>query len=214
MQSDKYSLFFSLCSSVLLGVWADTCFVGCGLGTPDPRNLRGALAGAAQALEAQDAKKLFHFIDQRARHALSSIAHSHDGMCKLIAADYPENERPSALARLGDCTAAGSAEALFVARCGSACMQALAAQVGAPVSEQPQGDEVEVRTSKGTLLHMHAGTDHWYGIVWKTPELIEERMQASRELQAVTENAAVYRKRRELERGGDGVSGALPTLAK
>ncbi len=201
MRSGQYSVFFSLSSSVLLGVWVATCGVGCGLGRADPRNVRGALAAAAEALEAQDARKLFKLIDQRARHALSSIAASRARACKLIAADYPQNERAAALAPLGDCAATGSPEALFASRCDSACMQELAGQVGAPVSETVVGDEVEVRTSRGTLLHMHAGKDGWYGIVWHTPELIAERMDASRQAQAIAENAEVYRKRRELERG-------------
>jgi hypothetical protein len=204
MRSNQYSVFFSLGSSVLLGVWASTCLVGCRWGDPDGRTVRGALAAAAEAIEAQDARKLFRLIDQRGRNALASIAHSHALACKLIEADYPENERAAALSTLGDCGHTDSPEALFAARCDATCMHALAVQLGAPEAEVVAGDEVVVRTTRGTSLHMHAGKDHWYGLVWKTPELIEERTQAARELQAITENAAVYRKRRELERGGDG----------
>jgi hypothetical protein len=45
---------------------------------------------------------------------------------------------------------------------------------------------------------MHAGNDGWFGLVWNTEALVEERAQAARELEQIRENASVYRKQREL----------------
>jgi hypothetical protein len=161
--------------------------------------VRGALAAAAQALEAQDAQKLFRVIDQRGRHALASVAAARAEARRLIVTDYPENERANALAALGDAATVDSAAGLFARRCGASCMSSLAAEIGVPVSETPQGDEVEVRTARGSTLHMHAGSDGWYGLVWNTPALIEERAQAARELETIRDNAQLFRKRRALE---------------
>jgi hypothetical protein len=61
------------------------------------------------------------------------------------------------------------------------------------------GDEVVVTTVRGATLHMHAGKDGGYGMVWKTKLLSDERSQAARELVQIRENAGLYRQRRKLE---------------
>jgi hypothetical protein len=45
---------------------------------------------------------------------------------------------------------------------------------------------------------MFAGQDGRYGIVWNTAACMAERAQASRDFRQIRENAAIYRKRREL----------------
>jgi hypothetical protein len=71
--------------------------------------------------------------------------------------------------------------------------------VGAPVAQKISGDEVVVTTVRGATLHMHAGKDGGYGMVWKTKLLSDERSQAARELVQIRENAGLYRQRRKLE---------------
>jgi hypothetical protein len=185
--SSNYTRFFAVCPLLMLGCR-----------TYDATEVRGALAGAASALEAGDGIRLFPYIDERARFALASTVKSRLGARKLIEADYPVAERPAAVAALGDAAQVKTPDELFARRCDPACMRTLAEQVGAPVSQSVEGDEVRVTTSRGTTLHMFAGHDGRYGIVWNTRACMAERAQASRDLRQIEENAAIYRKRREL----------------
>lgn len=166
---------------------------------PDPRTVRGAIAAAAAAIEERDPARLFRLVDQRARHAMASIVTDRQEAKRLIAAQYPEEERAAALTALGDAANASSATELFALRCGEPCMTGLGAQLGAPQAEERTGDEVVVTTARGGTLHMHAGKDGHFGLVWNTPELVAERDRASRELLQIKENAAVYERRRTLE---------------
>jgi len=185
--SNKYSGFFAVCPLLMLGCR-----------TYDATEVRGALAGAAQALEAGDGAQLFPYIDERARFALASTVKSRAEARRLIEAEYPPAERPAALAALGDAARVATPAELFAQRCAAECMHTLAGQVGAPVTQTPEGNEVRITTSRGTTLHMFAGQDGRYGIVWNTRACMAERAQASRDFQQIRENAAVYRKRRQL----------------
>ncbi|HKU41035.1 MAG TPA: hypothetical protein VJR89_22890, partial [Polyangiales bacterium] len=166
--------------------------------TYDATDVRGALAGAAAALEAADAVQLFPYIDERARFALASTVKSRADARKLIESEYPPSERAAALAALGDAGEVATPAELFARRCAAECLRTLAGQVGAPVTQEPDGNELRVTTSRGTTLHMFAGQDGRYGIVWNTAACAAERARASRDFRQIQENAAVYRKRREL----------------
>jgi hypothetical protein len=200
MRTPQYSRNASPSSTLLLLllVWL---FAGCGERSEDPRTVHGALAKAARALEAEDSATLFRLIDQRARHALSGIVDARGQARALIEADYPASERAQALTALGDGAEVATAAELFQKRCAASCMQALAREVGVPVSEERKGQDVVVKTARGTILHMHAGKDTWYGLHFHTEALMAEAKQAAQELTQIRDNAAVYRKRRELEAG-------------
>jgi hypothetical protein len=195
MRTAKHTVFRLGCSSFLLLA----CAVACSAKAPDPRTVRGALGAMASALEARNGALLFRLMDQRARHAMASIVDARMQARKLIESDYPQNERFAAVASLGDGAEVRDAAGLFARRCAEPCMRALAEQIGVPTSEQSDGEEVVVRTARGTTLHMHAGKDLAYGLVWNTRALSAEREQASRELAQIRENADVYRRRRALE---------------
>lgn len=165
---------------------------------PDPRNVRGALAGAAQAVEADDAIQLYRFVDQRARHALGGIIHARHAAKALIEADYPAALRPKALADLGDGATAQDANALFAMRCQQPCLQKLRRTLGAPATQAVDGDTVVVETTRGTSVRLFLGSDTWYGLVLNTDQWVAERDQASRELKQIEENAALYRKKSQL----------------
>jgi hypothetical protein len=170
-----------------------------GCRTYEATDVRSALAGAASALESGDGIGLFPYIDERARFALASTVKSRGDARKVIEADYPVADRSAAVAALGDAAQVATPDELFARRCATDCMHTLAAQVGAPVSQTADGDEVRVTTSRGTTLHMFAGHDHRYGIVWNTKACMAERAQASRDLRQIEENAKIYRKRRQLQ---------------
>lgn len=171
--------------------------VGCG--GPDAREVRGALAKAAEAVEAHDGRRLFRAIDQRARHALAGIQASAAKAKKMIESDYPEAEQSAAIAALGDAVLAADAADLFVRRCPEACQRAIGAALGAPVSERVEGDETLVETTAGKQVRLYRGTDAHYGIVWNTEALMQERLERSRALDQIEKNAAIYRQRRALE---------------
>ena len=76
MFSNKYSGFFAVCPLLMLGCR-----------TYDSTDVRGALAGAAQALEAGDGVQLFPYIDERARFALASTVKSRTDARKVIEAE-------------------------------------------------------------------------------------------------------------------------------
>jgi hypothetical protein len=191
---NEYSVFFLACP----------LFIGlaCGDGS-GPRDVRGALAASAEALEARDSDRFFKLLDERTRFAAAAIVTARTAAKALIQADYPPEERARALAALGDAALVSTPQELFRRRCGAACLQRFADVVGAPVAQEAQGDEIAVTTVRGAILHMHAGSDGGYGIVWNTQALSDERAQASRELKLIGENAAVYRRRRELEMAGE-----------
>jgi hypothetical protein len=187
--SSKYSRFIAVCPLLMLACR-----------TYDATDVRGALAGAAAALEADDGLRLFEYIDERARFALASTVKSRAAARRVIETDFPAIERPAALAALGDAAEVSTAAELFARRCTPECMRTLAEQVGAPVSQEASGAELRVTTSRGTTLRMFAGQDGRYGIVWNTPATMAERSQSSRDLVMIQENAAIYRKRKALGR--------------
>lgn len=167
----------------------------------DPRTVRGMMGYAAAAAAGDDASRLFRVVDARARHAMVSIVADRHRAARIIAADYPEELREAALEQLGDARLAEDAEALFAARCGSACRQEIAASVGAPETQQEQGDELVVHTVRGETLRLHrAAEGEWWGIVWQTEALDGERDRANRDLRTIEGNAETYRRRAQLER--------------
>jgi hypothetical protein len=186
---NEYSVFFFVCPLFII----QAC------DSVQPRDVRGALAASADALEGRDSAAVFHCLDERARFAMYAIVNTRIEARKLIEVDYPASERTRALAALGDAGEVRTAEELFGRRCDAACLQGLADAVGAPVTETMSGDEVVVTTVRGGTLHMHAGKDGGYGMVWNTKALSDERSQAARELVQIRENAALYRQRRKLE---------------
>ncbi|MET0386755.1 MAG: hypothetical protein ABW321_12390 [Polyangiales bacterium] len=162
--------------------------------------MRETLAESAEALEANDAERFFGTLDERSRHAMAATVRARRAARALIEADYPSPEKQAALAALGEAGEVEGAPQLFARRCGPSCLSSFAEVVGAPVSEVATGDEVEVTTVRGRTLHMHAGQNGRYGIVWNTQPLHEERSRASRELGLIRDNAEVYRRRSALAR--------------
>ena len=160
----------------------------------DPRTVEGALGKAATALARRDARALFRVVDQRARHALAAVVQARREAATLIRESYPPEERPRALAALGDALAASDAADLFAARCPTACLDDLAGQVGAPAEVRSLGAVSVVRTTRGAELELYRGTDTWYGIEWHTEELMRERDRAAAELELVQKNAETYRR--------------------
>jgi hypothetical protein len=123
---------------------------------------------------------------------------------EMVARSYPAEARAGALRELGDAATAADAKALFVARCDRGCLAELQRSIGAVASVAPHGDEIRVRTIRGTIVPMYRGDDGWYGLVWRTAALDAERDHANRDLEMVRQNAAVYETRRTLEEGGGG----------
>lgn len=169
-----------------------------GCPNPDPREVDGALAFAAEAVAERDARTLFKVVDERGRHAMASVVKDRNRAAKIILADYPEAEKASALAALGDAQGCAGPADLFARRCGDACMEELRKVVGAPVSRRTQGKETEVETSRGGRVRLHLGGDTWWGIVWNTQALQRERDRAAAERRQVERNAELYRARRAL----------------
>ena len=186
---NEYSVFFFVCPLLII--------LGC-TDSSDSRRIRSALAESADALESLDPLRAFEVLDERSRFALAAIVKARIEARGLIEADYPIGERSSALAALGEAAQVSTPAELFHRRCPGTCLRQMAELVGAPSSEVARGGEVVVTTVRGTTLHMHAGQDGRYGIVWNTKPLSDERAQAARELTQIRENAAVYRRRREL----------------
>jgi hypothetical protein len=167
----------------------------------DPRSVRGALDLASRAIEARDGRQLFRVIDERSRHALISIVQDRRAAAQLVREAYPRAEREAALRALGDAADATDAAELFARRCGAPCMAQIRQQLGAPVEQREQGQELIVQTAQGGTLRMHRGSDSWWGLVWRTDELSRERDHAAQELRQIRDNAEVYRRRRALEAG-------------
>lgn len=176
--------------------------MACGIGgTPDPRELEGAIAYLAVAIERDDPSMLFRAVDARARHAMISIVADRQRAAEIIRVDYPEDQRAAALAELGDAATVEDATALFALRCDTACRHELSQQLGAPTEQRVEGDELVVTTVRGGTLRFHkpSGTDAWYGWVWETDALDAERDHANRDLRQIEQNAETYRRRRALE---------------
>ena len=170
-----------------------------GCGDPDPRNIRGAIEAAMADIAADEGEQLYLHIDERARHALGGIVVARHKAKKVIESSYPPSERAAALSALGDGAIARNAAALFAMRCPRACMKEMERNLGAPAEQKFEGNDVIVRTVRGTTTELHLGSDTWYGVVWHTAELMAERDRAARELTQIEENAALYRKQRGLQ---------------
>ncbi|NOY91236.1 MAG: hypothetical protein GXP55_08500 [Deltaproteobacteria bacterium] len=185
---------------VLLPLLLSLGLGACG-GASDPREVEGSIRYMAEALRTDAPERLFRVIDARSRHAMVSIVKDRRAAADVIRRQYPEPERASALAQLGDAARADDAAALFAARCDSACRTTLAAKLAAP--ERVDGDELDVvvHTVRGATLHFHRlAPGDWWGLVWRTQELDTERARAAEERRTIEANAAVYERSRRLER--------------
>lgn len=172
---------------------------GCG-GAPDPRTIEGVTAYAMQALEHGDAARLFRVVDARSRHAMISIVADRHAARDAIRARYPASEQASALALLGDAAEARDAADLFARRCLEPCLGAFQDALGAPTETHPDGDELVVRTTRDAEVRLYRKRESdWWGLVWRTRELVAERDRANRDLAVILENAATYERRRALE---------------
>ena len=189
MSHREYSVFFLICP--LFAVPACS-------GHADGYSVRGALAISAEAVEANDAARLFPALDERTRFAMQATVKARREARAIIQRDFPESEKAQALAALGEAGQVETAAELFARRCDPTCLSRFGEIVGAPTSEVAVGDELEVTTIRGRTLRMHAGRDGGYGIVWKTQEASDERSRASKELRLIQEHGAVYRKRQQL----------------
>ena len=193
MSHKQYSVFFLICPLFAFSACSGACS-----GHGQQSTVRGALANAAEALEARDAVRFFATLDERTRFAMIATVDARRTARSLIEADYPESEKAGALTALGEAAEVSSGGELFALRCDQACLAQFADAVGAPASEVVVGDEVEVTTVRGRTLRMHAGRDGDFGIVWSTDATSIERKRASSELKRIQENAAIYRRRAEL----------------
>ena len=124
-------------------------------------------------------ERLFQVIDERARHALFSIAADRSAARTLIESDYPVTEQVSALAALGDEPEVPAA--LFAHRCGIACQETLRSVIAAPTDHHVDGDETVLTTARGTLRVYRQGEGHWWGIVWQSAALDQERNRANQD---------------------------------
>jgi hypothetical protein len=167
--------------------------------TPDPREIEGAIGYLAQALEEDDAARLYRVLDERSRHALISIVADRRASASVIRASYPEDEQAAALEALGDAADVATPEELFARRCARACRDALTEAVGAPAGQREVDGELVVTTSRGELRFYRARAGSWWGFVWETEALDRERDAASRDLRQIERNAEVFRRRRTLD---------------
>jgi len=167
---------------------------------PDPRSIRGAIAYAREAIEADDSRRLFRVIDERARHAMVSIVSDRRKAAEEIRSGYPEPLQAAALAELGDAAHAESPEELFAMRCTEPCRAELGAKLGAPEHERQDGEERVVLTAGGSEIRLFRSDEgSWWGLVWKVDDLAWERSRANRDLKTIRENVATYARRRALE---------------
>jgi hypothetical protein len=169
----------------------------CGGGVPDPRTVEGAITAIAECVEHEDAAKMFRLIDPRSRHAMASIVVDRRKARALVESSYPPEARPEALASLGDAADVADAAALFAKRCPAACLRGIGEKLGAPTGTRIDHGDTVVTTPRGELRFRGGGED-WYGLVWQTEALADERERANRDLAMITENAETYRRRRTL----------------
>jgi hypothetical protein len=169
----------------------------CDGGTPDPRTIEGAITAMAESIEHEDAAKMFRLIDPRSRHAMASIVSDRRKARDLVESSYPPEARAEALASLGDAAEVPDAAALFAKRCPATCLREIGAKLGAPTATRLEHGDTVVTTPRGELRLRGGGAD-WYGLVFRTEALADERERANRDLALITENAETYRRRRTL----------------
>ena len=164
-----------------------------------PQTLDAMLDFAVSAIEANNPKALFRAIDERSRFAMDSIVSDRNRAAKIIARDYPDEAKRTALAQLGEAADVESATELFVSRCSKACMREFGLKVASRKSIEKHGNETLVHTVKGTQIRVYGGPGTTgYGLVWRNNKLTQERIKANRDLKTVIQNAKIYRQRRKL----------------
>lgn len=185
-------------STLLLTLVSVSLCQACG---SDAKTVEGALSNAASAVGARDYEALFQALDERARFSLSSVYQARTLAAQVIRDNYPVEARASALAELGDAVHAKSSVALFRARCDDACLDALAASIGAPREVRIEDRIAIVQTVRGTETRLYRADDGRYGLVWDTDALMRERTRAAAELDLIQKNGEVYRSQRALTGG-------------
>jgi len=178
-----------------------TLLSACGGGEPDPRTIPGAIESALAATDAYDGHALYKLVDQRARRSMCAVIFDRHAARDLVVAHYPEEARADVLASLGDAPQASDAADLFAHRCDAACFRWFATNLAAPAEVRETGhDDVVVRTTRGGELHLHRGSDGWWGVTrdGENERLAEEALDAGRDRAEIEEAARVYDRRRDL----------------
>jgi hypothetical protein len=181
---------------LLVGWLGGSLLAACGA---DPKTVEGALSLAASAVGARDHEALFHSLDERARFSLASVYQARSLAAQVIRTSYPAAAQASALAELGDAVNAKSDVDLFRARCGDACLDAIAAALGAPSQVQMEDRVALVKTVRGSEARLYRADDGRYGLMWETAALMRERTRAAAELDLIQKNGALYRSQRALQ---------------
>ena len=169
-------------------------------GTPDPRTVEGALGYAARAIDLGDAKMLYRVVDARSRHAMISIVsdrQSVGGAHSSLVPGIGEGER--AREPRGCRGSHGRRRPLRATLRRPVPLRHQRTPRGSRTYRDARGRRRSAHV-KGTTLSLHrAHEGDWYGLVWKTDELVRERDRANRDRHAIAENAAIYDRRRALE---------------
>jgi len=156
----------------------------------------------AASIEADSPARLFRVIDARSRHAMISIVQDRLAAAQAIRDHYPQAEQERALAELGDAAQVADAAGLFASRCDAGCREGIRDRLAA--SDAVEGDDLDVtvRTARGTTLHLHRlEARDWWGLVWRTEALDQERARAAEERRTIEANAEVYARAEGLARG-------------
>ena len=181
---------------LLVGLLGGSLLTACGA---DAKTVEGALSLAASAVGARDHEALFHSLDERARFSLASVYQARTLAAQVIRTSYPATAQASALAELGDAVSAKSDVELFRARCGDACLDAIAASLGAPSQVQMEDRVAVVKTVRGSEARLYRADDGRYGLMWETAALMRERTRAAAELDLIQKNGELYRSQRALK---------------
>lgn len=175
---------------VRIGGGCAVILAGC---SPDLREPAGVLGVVAEGCANNDARALFPALDERSRHALDAIVKGRKKAEALINESYPKEAQSEARSQLGDAIQVENGAALFALRCQGKCLEELCKGVGAPTSQQSQGDTLTVQTVRGGSYTLQRANDGRYGFVWHTDELVRERRRAFAELSSTENNAKVYK---------------------
>lgn len=158
------------------------------------RTLEGAFERVAAAIDAGDATRLYWDLELETRWSLMTIHRSQQRIQRLIATDYPADERARAVGRWRTAADAKTPGELFAALCAARdCLGPLREKIGAIDRVERTTEGGVVHTIPGGVYRFKKGRDGRFGLEGFRDDFATFEHEVSRDLAVIERTATQYR---------------------
>jgi len=177
---------------------------------PSDRTPEGAYLRVAKAVNRGKPEMAFAYTETQAQHACYTVRDMRSRAYDRILADFPENERESALGRFKAYAQAQDGSDVFALYARErGWLDRLRRDVSGIAKVETHGDRATVVTARGTRYAFRRRDNGIWGLTLFTAALVSEAERATRDLALIEQSAADY-KRAALFRVSPAAASATP----